>query len=115
MEVKIEKGQWFDEKGRLLTEEEKNRARSLVYQELDQDLSDQGFEGFIKRWLKKLLAKDGLLTPFIKGSYIISDQETEAVSSEDRQSQLDQEIEQVEDLLQSLKAERDRLTASKDA
>lgn len=59
MPVMIKNGIWYDQTGRPLTEEEKAQVKDQVYEELDQDLKDTGFEGLIKKMVKYLMAKNG--------------------------------------------------------
>lgn len=53
MAVTVTKGQWYDEKGTVLSKEEKTALQNQIHQELDQELQDTGIEGWIKRFIKK--------------------------------------------------------------
>ena len=53
MQVTIKNGNWFDERDRQLTKEEVEAMQRQIKDELDTELLDTGFEGWVKRFVTK--------------------------------------------------------------
>lgn len=49
------KGQWVDENGEVLTNEEVTMLKAKVNAELNAELTDTGLQGWIKRFVKRVV------------------------------------------------------------
>lgn len=119
MNIKHNDNGWYDETGRKLTEDEKEATKKQVRDELDSDLKDTGFEG----WLKKFISKQ-----FDKHSGVVHVNQTDSQDSDtvDESTEhggeqladeaidlainsLDLAIAELSDKLEHLKEEREKL------
>ncbi|MET3557968.1 hypothetical protein ABID29_001080 [Streptococcus rupicaprae] len=57
--IYLKNGQWLNEHGRPLTLQEREAAGQQVRSELNNQLRNQGFEGFLKSWLLKRIRVSG--------------------------------------------------------
>ncbi|MFC5630697.1 MULTISPECIES: hypothetical protein [Streptococcus] len=123
MNIKHNDNGWYDETGRKLTEDEKEVLKNQVKDELDGELKDTGFEG----WIKKFISKQ-----FDKTSGVVHVNQAEAQDTDDDNGELggkqsadeaidlainslDLAITELSERLEKLKAERDKLIAKRDS
>lgn len=118
MKITSRKGDWYDENGRKLTDQEKASIQADILEELNHDLKDSGFEGWIKRFVLRQIEKTS-------GKVHFSDEKTESSSKKEDtnfsgQEMADQAIEtaikglelaiaELTEELEKLKEERDKL------
>lgn len=50
-------GKWYDENGNVIPKNKRNVIHKQVQKELDHELQDSGFEGFIKKFILNTMNK----------------------------------------------------------
>ncbi|MGT2803151.1 hypothetical protein [Streptococcus henryi] len=117
MKIKSNRGNWYDETGRKLSQEEIEIVQASVLEDIDERLSDTGFEGLMKKIVSKYLGKRGFV--FTVDSEVEFDEEVVGLDNNLTDliaeiQDLDDDITELSKKLEEAIAEREKLIVKRD-